>query len=85
MAWTATLDAGGVGRTRAFAPADEAVVGGELDDHVGDAAAVDQRAGLDALVGDADRDGFELDDFHDGRSTSDLARNRHVEPSRASM
>ena len=43
---TAAFDAGGIGRPRALAPADQAVVGGEPDDDVGDAAARDQRADL---------------------------------------
>src|SRR5262249_41271321 len=58
------LDARYVSGARAFAPADDAVLGGDLHQHVGHATARDQRAGLDALVGDADGDGFELDDFH---------------------
>ena len=67
------LDAGRIGGAGAFAPADEAVVRRELHDDVGDAAAVDERAGLDPLVGDARNEGFELGDFHGQCSTPENA------------
>ena len=62
------FDAGRIGGARAFAPADKAIVGGELHQHIGDAAAIDERTRFDMLVGNANRKRFELYDFHDGTS-----------------
>jgi hypothetical protein len=53
-----------VGRLARLTPPDEPGVGDELDDHVGDAAPVDDRAGLAQAVRHADGDGIQADDLH---------------------
>ena len=58
------LDACGIGGAGAFAPADEPILGRHLDQDIGHAAAVDERTRLDALIGNANGNGFELDDLH---------------------
>src|SRR5262245_61197300 len=58
------FDGGDVGSRSAFAPADEAVVGGEADDRVGHPAARDAAADLVVEIGDAHIPGLEEDDSH---------------------
>src|SRR5437867_526461 len=70
------FDTGRIGGARTLAPAHEAIVGGQLYDDVGYAAAIDQRTRLDALVGDAREEGFYFGNFH----FSDPALSRYVEP-----
>ena len=58
------FDACRIGGARTLTPTDEAVIGGELHNDIGYAAAIDQRARLDTLVGDAREEGLYFGNFH---------------------